>query len=251
MLFTYLLLGGFILLLTPHLVTSKIQLAFAGLFRFPLRLGRSITLSVNTQQGADVRVYRKEVQYQNYIANLEQELEQERGKVERLSGLRNRRALEGAKLVYADIITATIDGLRSELIINRGRADGIAAGQFVLGDNSIIGTVSSAEANTAKVKLITDSISRLEVEIAGLRRLMQGGGADTAKIQMVSREHKIKVGDKVFARKKPGLLDVPIIAGRVRECKVDGDNPLLWDVTVEGACKVELLDGVAVIVMKP
>jgi cell shape-determining protein MreC len=251
MLFTYLLLGGLILLVTPHSVTNKIQLAFAGLFRFPLRLGRSITLSVNTQRGADTSDYRKEVQYQNYIANLEQELEQERRKVEKLSGLRNRRALEGAKLVYADIITATINGLRSELIINRGRLDGLSVGQFVLGDNSIIGTISSAEANTAKVKLITDSASRLEVEIAGVGRVMQGGGGSSAKIQMLSREHKIKTGDKVFARKKPGLLDVPIITGRVRECKVDGEHPLLWDVTVEAACKIELLDGVAVIIMNP
>jgi len=251
MLFTYFLLGGFILLLLPHRLTGKLPLLFADIFRFPLRIGRSISLSVNAPHPMAEGFARREIQYQNYIANLEAELEQERAKTERLSGLRDRRALEGAKLVFADVITATIDQVRSELIINRGRSDGLEIGQFVLGDNSIIGTVDGVESTTARIKLITDSSSRLEVKIASTYRLMQGVGGSAAKIQMLSRQHKVKVGDKLYVKKKPGLLDVAMITGRISGCRIDDEHPLLWDITVEPACNLRLLENVAVIVMNP
>jgi len=245
------MLGGFILLLCPQALTSKLQLVFAGFFHLPLRLGRGISLSVNARHPVADRFDHKEAQYQNYIANLEAELEQERQKVEKLSGLRSRRALEGAYLVYADVITASVDGSSCELIINRGQRDGLAAGQFVLGDNSIIGTVCEVDSGTGRVRLITDSSSRVEVRIAGIYRIMQGVGRNLAKIQMLSREHKVKVGEDVFARKKPGLLDIPMITGRITKCRVDEEHPLLWDISVEPACKLETLGNVAVIIMNP
>ncbi len=251
MLFTWLMLAGFILLLCPQGLTSRLQLVFAGVFHLPLRLGRGISLSVNARHPAGDRFERKEAQYQNYIANLEAELEQERLKAEKLSGLRSRRALEGAYLVYADVITASVDGLSGELIINRGQRDGLGAGQFVLGDNSIIGTIFEVDAGTARIRLITDPASRVEVKIAGIYRIMRGVGRNSAKIQMLSREHKVKVGDDVFARKKPGLLDIPMITGRITRCRVDEEHPLLWDITVEPACAMEMLNNVAVIIMNP
>lgn len=251
MLFTWLLLGGLILLLSPQAVTSKLQLLFAGVFRFPLRFGRSISLSVNTRPSVGVDFTHRQIQYHNHIANLEQELAQERRKVEQLSGLRNRRALEGADLVFADVITASIDGMRSELIVNRGRRDGLEPGQFVLGDNSIIGVVDSVDSGTGRIRLITDSASKIEVQIAGTNRILQGVGRNSARVEMLSTEYKVKVGDRLFARKKPGFLDVAMITGRVSRCKVDEQHPLLWDITVEPACELEALDNIAVIIMNP
>ena len=249
MLFTWCMLGGFILLLSPGSLTSKLPLAFARIFGFPLRVGRSISLSVNSQQPGPGGADGMEVQYQNYIANLEAELEQERRKMEKLSGLRSRRPLEGANLVFADVIKASVSGFQSELIINRGRRDGLARGQFVLGDNSIIGTVATVDTSTASVRLITDPASRIEVTIADTSRIMQGAGGNSAKVEMLSTEHKIKLGQRVYAKKKPGLLDVATIAGKVSQCKVDGAQPLLWDVTVAPACNMETLSSVAVIIM--
>ncbi|KKK48720.1 hypothetical protein LCGC14_3142300, partial [marine sediment metagenome] len=170
-----------------------------------------------------------------------------------LSGLRDRLyALEGAKLLYADVITAS-GGLQSELMINRGENDKLALGQFVLGDNSIVGTISSLSPRTAQVRLVTDSTSKIPVRIAELNidRIMQGTGRNSAEIQLLPIKHKVKIGVLVYARKKPGFLDTPMIIGKVVQCKRDDDNPSLWDITVEPVCNIERLDSVAVIIMNP
>ena len=248
MLFTWFVLAGFIILFAPQKLTNKFQFAFAHIFRWPLSLGRNISLSARTQQPlTDVVSRRKYNQLQNYLANLTEELNQERQKTEKLSRLRNRRALEGAGLVFAEVITAYPDGL----IINRGTDDGVQKGQFVLGDNSIIGTISDISPRTAKVKLITETTSNIAVEIGGLKTVIQGNAANSVSVKLLSTKHKVKIGDNVYACKKPGFLDVPMVIGTVARCKRDDENPLLWDITVKPACEMEKLNEVAVIIMNP
>jgi rod shape-determining protein MreC len=190
---------------------------------------------------------------QNHLANITEELLQKHRKVEELSGLRDRLyALQGAKLMLADVSIGSIDG-DNKLIINRGESDGLAVGQFVLGDNSIIGTISEVSVRTAKVKLITDPTSSIAARIMGLdiETVIQGDGKDSVKVQLVSIKHKVKVGDDVYACKKPGFLDTPIKIGTVVDHERDDENPLLWDITVKPACDMKKLTDVAVVIMNP
>ena len=254
MLFTWFVLAGFIFLFAPQNLTNKFQLAFTHIFRWPLNIGRSISLFAHTQQPiTDTAVVsrREYNKLQNHLANLTEQLYQEHQKVEILSGLRDRLPLKAAKLVLADIIREFMDGLHSEFTINRGENDGLTKGQFVLGDNSIIGTISYVFSHTAQVKLVTDSTSKIAVKIAKLNRVMQGSGNNSAKVQLLSIKHKVKIGDVVYAGKKPGFLDVPMIIGTVAQCKRDDENPSLWDITVKPACDIKKLNSVAVIIMNP
>ncbi|UCG59868.1 MAG: rod shape-determining protein MreC [Phycisphaerales bacterium] len=252
MLFIWFTLGGFIFLFAPQSVTSKLQLAFAQTFSWPLSIGRSISLTARTPGTADVVSVTEYNKLQNHLANVTELLRQEHAKVEQLSGLRNRFPLDAARLVAADIITASMDGV-SELIINRGSNDGLAKGQFILSDNGVVGTISEVTAYRAKAKLVTDPTSKIPVKITrlGVDRLMQGAGGNTAKILQLQREHKIKKGDIVYAGKRPGLLDSPMIVGTVARCIRDDENPILWDITVKPVCDMEGLEGVAVIVPSP
>jgi rod shape-determining protein MreC len=154
-------------------------------------------------------------------------------------------------VVPADIITASVEGRRSELIINRGSDDGLMKELFVIGDNSIIGTITDLSARTAKVRLFSDASSVVQVNMSGLEinMLMQGDGGNTAKIKFVPVKHKIKAGDAVLVRKKPGYLDIAMIAGAVQQCKRDDKNASLWDITVKPVCDIAKLNNVAVIVM--
>jgi len=252
MLITWFMLAGFIFLFAPQNLTNKFQFAFIRIFRWPLSISRSFLLSARAHQTLTDVVSRSEYdQLQNYLANVTEYLNQGRQKLEKLSGLRDRFVLEGAKFVLANVITAFINGSRSELIINRGEDDGLAKGQFVLGDNSIVGTISDVSSRTARVKLITDSASKMPVKIAGLNMswLMQGSGYDSAKVRLI--KHKVKIGNVVYADKRPGFLDTLMIVGKVAQCKRDDENPLLWDVTVKPSCDMEKLRDVVVIIMNP
>lgn len=247
-LFTWFMLGGLIFFFMPQNLTNRFQFAFAHIFRWPLSIGRTITLSAQTQpQLTDFVSRRKYNQLQNYLANITRELSEERQKVKELSGLRNRRPLEGAGLILAEIITASAEGL----IINRGGTDGLQKGQYVLGDNSIIGTISDVSPRTARVELVTGTTSNMAVEIGELKAVIQGCGKNSAKVKLVSTKHEVKIGDNVYACKKQGFLDVPMIIGTVYEYNMDNENPLLWDITVKTACDIERLNSVTVIIMNP
>jgi rod shape-determining protein MreC len=258
-LFISLLLTGFIFFFAPQKLTNKFQFTFVRIFCRPVSMGREISLSKSglmaSAQGSPQHVVSRKRydKLHNNLANVMERLRQERQKVEKLSGLRNRPVWKGVDFVLADVITASVDGLHSELIINRGRQDGLAKGQFVLANDSIIGTVSNMDARTARVRLITDPASKIAVKIAGLNtdRIMQGSGKNSAKVQLVPTKHEIKTGEVVYAQKKPGFLGTPVIVGTVAQCKSNKENPLLWDITVEPACDAKRLTDVAVVVMNP
>ena len=253
MLFTWFMLTGSIFLFAPQNLTSKFQLAFVHVFRWPLSIVSNLLMTTQTQQPLTGAVNRSETKYLNYIAFLEETLAQERKNFKKLSELYNTHVWKGVDFVLADV-TATVKGLRNELTINCRENVGLVQGQFVLGDNSIIGTISDVSSRTASVKLFTDPASSIAVKIGKLdlkKMWMQGNGNNTAKIPLVSIEHKIKKDDNVFARKKAGFLDAPVIIGRVAQLKRDDKNPLLWDITVEPACDIEQLEDVAVIIMNP
>ncbi len=216
-------------------------------------MGRGISLATRARLVTDVVSRREHQQLQNHLANVTQQRDQEHEKLEQLSALRRVRPdWQRMSILPADIITFS-DQLRNQMVINRGAEDGLAEGQYVLGDNSIIARVSAVSPRTAEVRLFTDPASKIPVKIGKLsvKRVMQGTGSNTAKIQQLQIEHPVKKGDDIFAFKQPGFLDVPIIIGRVARCERDDQNPTLWDVTVEPVCNVAELSAVTVIISSP
>ena len=250
MLFTWFMLTGFIFLFAPQDLTSKFQLAFVHVFRWPLSIGGNLLMTAQTQQPLAGAASRRDTQYTNYIDNLEETLAQERKRFKKLSGLYNTYVWEGTDFVLADVIT-TVEGSRNERTIDCRKTTGLAKGQFVLGDESIIGTISDIfpQISKATVKLVTDPTSIIPVKVAGLKGLMKGTGNNSAKIEMV--KNKVEVGQNVFAFKEPGFLDAPMIVGKVSECNRNQKNPSLWDITVVPACNIKQLEDVAVIIMNP
>jgi rod shape-determining protein MreC len=263
------MLGALICLFLPQDITGRLHLAFRGLYKFTPSLGRSIvplaavaptTVSSGQTDQDDEQLgrYRKleaeKNQLENHLANVSAELAAEHDKVETLSAMRARfPGLGGAGFVNADMI-AGFKANENRIVINRGESDGIRKGQYVLSDNSVIGLVQETQSRTAVVKLITDKTSSIGVEIAGSKaqRRMDGTGKGYARIGMVPNKKHVNKGDAVYTYKNPGLLDVPIIVGKVAECKPDDDTPLLWDITVKPVVKIEeLTGGLTVVVMNP
>jgi rod shape-determining protein MreC len=259
--------AGLIFFFAPQHWGNKLQFSFSRILAAPLSLGRKLSLPMGMRGvSAGTANTSRYSLLRNELANIKERLALEREKVERLSGLRDRSVWNGVSFVLADIITATHNGARSRLVINRGANDGLAVGQFVLGDNSIIGTISEIDSRTAQVALITDPTSKIAVKIsegrdigsynqaesgAEVEAIMQGAAENSAKVLLVPARHKVELGGVVYAQKKPGFLDTATITAIVSKFKRDAENPLLWDITVEPACEIEGLKEVAVVVMNP
>jgi cell shape-determining protein MreC len=250
MLFTWLMLAAFIFLFAPRSISDKFQFAFARVFRWPLSIGRNISLCVRTQQPPAGLVSRREYdRLRNHADNLAEALIEGRQRFEELYGLYNRYVWDGFEFVLADVITASTDRPHGELIINCGENNGLAEGQFVLGNNSIIGAVCDVSSYEARIRLITDSTSNIAVKIGEFRGVMKGDGGSLGRIE--SAKHRANVGDGVYAVRKPGFLDSAVKIGTVARCESSTEHPLLWDITVKPACDAEELSTVDVIVMNP
>lgn len=264
MLFTWFVLGGLILLFLPQDFTGKFQLGFVRIFRWPLSMGGDIALTANTQQQfQDVVPRREHEKLLNHIDNLQETLWQQQKKFEKIYGLYNTSVWEGTDIVVADVIT-TVKGSSNEMTVDyRGKAS-LTKGQFVLGNNSIIGTISNVSSGAARVKLFTDPTSNIPVRIGEFNfdRMMHGNGDNTAKVPLVPAEYKIKIGQSVLAltnNRKSGFLndpmiigrflDAPVLIGKVAKVEKSRKNPLLLDITVRPACDIEKLEDVAVIIM--
>ena len=256
MLFTWLMLAGLIIILAPHEWTNRLRFTFERFFRLPLKIGSNYSsLARPIQQPLAGQLSREENKYKNYSVSLEQEIKLLRQQNQQLSGLRNRRPLEGSIILPADIIRrGPINDTQAELTINRGSDDGLAPKQYVLADDSIIGTISELTSRMAHVMLFTDPSAKTNVIIGKLDeapRVMQGSGNISAKVLGLQKTHNVKVGDNVIACREPGLLDVPMIIGIVAQCEQDKKNPIVWDITVQPACDISQIDNVSVLIMNP
>jgi rod shape-determining protein MreC len=178
-------------------------------------------------------------------------LHEQRQQIEELNEVSGRYAWNGARFVMADIITICLDVHNSDMIINRGKKDGLTAGQYVLGDYSIIGKIAALDERTAQVRLITDPASKLAVNIgqADINAILQGVGNGQARISLLPTKYSVKAGDIVYAKKKAGFLDASIITGYIADCQRSHLNPMVWDVDVLPACNVKSLENVTVVVM--
>ena len=257
--FIWFMLAGLIFFFSPPNLTNKFQFGFVRIFHKPLSIGRNISLSASrimaSEQSMSEDVVSRERydKLHNHLANVTEWLKLEREKVEKLTGLRDRPVWKGVDFVLAEVIAASVNGLRGELIINRGQKDGLTKNQFILANESIIGTIFKVGERTAEVRLISDPSSKIAVKIAqfNMDRIMQGDGNSSAKVQLVPIKYKIKIGDIVYAQKRPGFLSTPVIVGTVAECKSNDENPLVWDLTVQPACDIKSLKNVAAVVMNP
>jgi cell shape-determining protein MreC len=252
------MLAGFIFLFAPSGLTGKLQLAYARLFRWPLSRGRGITVAArSTRMDEQVNAvsYRRLVaehrKLKNDYDNLRAELREAERQRDEATALKQSLGWPEMRLHLAHVITGhgPTDG---GLIIGRGPKDRVAVGQFVisLADRAVIGQISHVFAETAKVKLITDPTSKLQVSLGEhqVRAVMEGRGGGIAKIPWVAAAKPVATDYAVYVSTVPGQLDVPIIAGRVTKCERDTEDPLFLDITVQPVWDPATLTEVAVIV---
>jgi rod shape-determining protein MreC len=188
----------------------------------------------------------------------------------KLTNVRDRLNLPapGPGLIIANISKVSINGQRSEIIINRGSDDGLKKKQYVLSAERgcVIGTISELSANMSRVQLVSDTNHHIMVDIwrDGVNLLISGQMRGDnkmngkmpqsrsklqGKIPLVETDFDIREGDSVFARIAPGLLETSLIIGKITKIEPDERKPLLWDITVTPVVDIRALTDVAVIVV--
>ncbi len=258
--FVMLLCAGIVLLLLPSAVTQRVNFLFAETFAPVMRLGRPPAGETVAAGDSDAYVPRRDYEglWKDH-QNLHAQLLELQNAYETLAQIRSGLPRFFSGMVVADVITGSGSVLHHELLINKGAADGLGPGSYVMSPegNSIVGVVSQSSDLMARVRLLTDANQSIEVRIRrdggplDVAALMFGDGRGACTIAMVERQKDIRPGDAVFAAARPGLLEVPLIIGRVAEVRPDEESPLLWQIRVQPVEDARTLKTVAVIVADP
>jgi rod shape-determining protein MreC len=118
---------------------------------------------------------------------------------------RLRALLEGAetlvfKTAFAELVRVDLDPFSHRVMINKGEADGVEAGQAVIDSAGVMGQVEDVQLHMARVRLISDPNHALPVQISrtGLRTVAFGTGETGALLlNSVPLEADIREGDLV------------------------------------------------------
>jgi len=253
-LFIGLFLFGCVLLLLPQNVTSKLNFAFIDIFGFFLNMGSSAAYDHQPPGTSPDFVSRHEYnRLQTAYNNLLIELDEKERQINQLSKVRLTEPDPSTGLVLAKIVNRK----DNQFIINRGSTDGLKKGQYVLGDNAVIGLVEQVSADISSVRLITSSTCRIPIKISApqintyFNGTMQGDDKNGAIIVNIPQKYKIKTGFNVYAAEKTGLLQSPRIIGQISRCAAGEANPVIWDIAVKPVYNLSSITDVAVIVINP
>lgn len=250
-LFIGLFLIGCIFLLLPQNVTSKVNFAFIDIFDYFLNMGSSAQRPIQNTSGTYVS--RQEyLRLQTAYANLEAQFAEQKKQLEKVSKIR----LTEPDLSTGLVIAKVVNRKEHQLIINRGSKDALQAGQYVLGDNSVIGLIEQVSDEISSVRLITSSACKLPIKISApeinayFNGTIQGDDSSGARIMNIPKKYSIKTGNAVYAAEKAGFLASMRIIGQISKCALGKKNAIVWDIEVKPVYDFESITDVAVVVLK-
>lgn len=195
------------------------------------------------------------------VIRLRVELSQARLSKAQSAQLRQLLALAGRgryRIVPANVI-ATAPGFADAVTIDAGRADGIRPNETVLNGSGLVGTVTSAAADTATVLLTTDATATVGVQLAGTGQVgaVTGTGrgrpgGPMLRLQVFDASAVLQVGQQLVTfgsvHGQPYVPGVPV--GAITQVLASG-NALTRAALVRPYASPDALGVVGVVVVPP
>jgi rod shape-determining protein MreC len=103
------------------------------------------------------------------------------------------------------------------VIINRGSDDGLRKGMPVVTQQGLVGRVSAVTAGAARVQMITDPASSVNVQLepSGAQAVLLGSVTDELSLDMIPQSASVQVGDLVLTSGLGGNYPGNILIGQI------------------------------------
>lgn len=121
-------------------------------------------------------------------------LEAENVHLRRLLGARERHE---QRAIAAEILYAERNPFSRRILIDRGRQDGIGAGQVVIDEGGVVGQITRVHPMLSEVALVTDKDHAVPVQVVrtGLRTIVFGGEDGALELRYLPVSADIETGD--------------------------------------------------------
>jgi rod shape-determining protein MreC len=119
--------------------------------------------------------------------------------------------------VSAAVIGVDTSPFLRYVIINRGSDDGLRRGMPVVTHQGLVGRIASVLPNAARVQLITDSSSRINVQLqkSGAEASLYGSLTGDISLQSIPQDAEVNVGDVIITSGLGGDYPSDLIVGQV------------------------------------
>ncbi|MBV9440121.1 MAG: rod shape-determining protein MreC [Candidatus Eremiobacteraeota bacterium] len=162
------------------------------------------------------------------------------------------RDLLAARLAHPDGLAATVIGYDPEAVmrvitIDRGLKDGVARDAGVVSGEGVVGRVIEVDPLSAKVLLVNDPTSNLPAVVQHGRWWAIAVGTSTRiKLQYISQDAKLKVGDRVVTGEGRSF-HAGVLIGRIARIQPTAAGALDQSAIVEPATNLSALSHVVVL----
>ena len=228
--------NGFFMIMRPFtvvgsLTTDKIAIFFRNLYHLSsLGQENQKLIRENLELQSELSVL-KEAQHENEI------LKQELGFASTKGDL---------KLIPANIIGRSITGFLRTIIIDRGAKDGVKAGQAILSQGFLVGTVKEVYDNSSEVNLITNYSSLVPVILQDSRATgLLRGGLEGLTVEEIPLNIKVGKGDQVVTSGLGGEIPPGVLVGKVGDV-IFHEGEIFQKATVDSPVQIYYLEFVFV-----
>jgi rod shape-determining protein MreC len=201
----------------------------------------------------DVNTLRQQnAELENEVSQLESqvlELQQQLSETQILYALLDyARTAPENKYVAASVIGKDPSPFMSYIIIDHGSDDGILYGMPVVTQQGLVGKVVAVTATAARVQLITDASSVVNITLSDTGVSGQVGGTVTGdlELEMVSASADVMEGEIVLTSGLGGSFPSDIVVGQILS-PAKSENDLYYSAIVQPAVDFTSLDAVLII----
>ena len=223
--------------------------SIASLLMFwPRKAAAAVVESVRKEPTEKEKLHNRIDELERTVAKLSNEIAVRDRKIQQLSRLGQKPALQRWGFISASIIAADAAPWGGTVEIDVGSADGVVKGCGVVIDDSVFGTVDEVHRWSSRVRVVTDT----GWTAAGillkqqLRGVLRGGGRDCVMSYVVT-EKVMAVGEPVVTSGTDGTFPPGLVVGTVTDCSWRKKG-LTVDLRVKPVVKPRL--AVAVVVLK-
>ena len=194
----------------------------------PVEIGAQMTIdwikglqsSYNTLAGfrAENERLRKRLQQLEIEKNRLLEAEATNRRLQQLLAFRSHLS---ASIVTASIIGNSASGWFQSCLLDKGSADGVRKGMGVVTPLGVIGQVVSVSPRTAKVLLLTDASSGVDVLVQRTRArgIVSGSLEHGTILKYVKRSEDIQEGDRLITSGLDGVFPKGLLVGTVTKAR--------------------------------
>jgi cell shape-determining protein MreC len=284
-LFKWLMLFSVLCLFLPRSLTDRLDQAVSSVVG-PLSGGArqfSLTVTDKLPQPGPSTVPAEQYQHLKAkheqaaikITNLQEELQQQRELNLELSGISQEFGLARARLIIANVTGSDSSDWPQTLQLDQGNEQHLRNQQLALSlakpteagpDNllesndiyqmSVVGRISNTGRSTSTLQLITDSEFSYPVSVVPRWDRQEdwradghlyGKGMGKMTVRFISNKYPVKPGDTVLACSNPKYLPVEMLIGWVQNCRLNNQNPVVWEITVVPVSRLHNLRRVVII----